>query len=222
MQDSSWTCSASPSASAVPCHPEPSEPRGAEWFLSPGRSGQRTTQRGRGGPMTTKADFNAEEWGMITSAPLAATVVAAAERRGTLREGISMARAYQEARQAEHSSFLEELLGSPPAIAAPPADAHKEGGSSGSAGERSARQRQPPGCPCDRADREPRPRASRRRSASWLRPRSRAGAVGRSRIASYHPQSIDTTSSAPSNARSPASRGFSQLLGPTAYRGERI
>jgi hypothetical protein len=76
--------------------------------------------------MTTKADFNAEEWSTVTNAPaLAATLVAAADRGGTLREGISMAKAYQEARQAEHSPLLEALLASPPAIGTPPANAEE-------------------------------------------------------------------------------------------------
>lgn len=48
--------------------------------------------------MTRKAEFNAEEWSTVTAAPaLAAIAVAAADRGGTLREGLSMARAYQEA-----------------------------------------------------------------------------------------------------------------------------
>ena len=65
------------------------------------------------------ADFNAEEWAAVTAAPaLAATAVAAADRGGTLREGLSMARTYQEARQSEHSELLEAILKSPPGASA--------------------------------------------------------------------------------------------------------
>lgn len=67
--------------------------------------------------MTRKADFNAEEWSTVTAAPaLAAIAVAAADRGGTLREGLSMARTYQEARAAQHSELLEALLASPPTL----------------------------------------------------------------------------------------------------------
>ena len=67
--------------------------------------------------MTRKADFNAEEWSTVTAAPaLAAIAVAAADRGGTLREGLGMARTYQEARAAEHSELLEAILASPPAV----------------------------------------------------------------------------------------------------------
>lgn len=67
--------------------------------------------------MTRKADFNAEEWELVTSAPaLAATAVAAADRGGTLREGLSMARTYQEARQEHPSELLEAVLTSPPSV----------------------------------------------------------------------------------------------------------
>ena len=67
--------------------------------------------------MTRKADFNAEEWTTVTSAPaLAALAVAAAARGGTLREGFGLARTYQEARSAEHSELVEAILSSPPGI----------------------------------------------------------------------------------------------------------
>lgn len=74
--------------------------------------------------MTRKAEFNAEEWSTVTGAPaLAAIAVAAADRGGTLREGMSMARAYQEARRAEHTELVEELLASPPGVSpTPPTD----------------------------------------------------------------------------------------------------
>ena len=72
--------------------------------------------------MTRKADFDADQWTTLTNAPaLAATAVAAADRGGTLREGLSMARAYQEARAGEHSELLEALLTSPPTVQKPQA-----------------------------------------------------------------------------------------------------
>jgi hypothetical protein len=68
--------------------------------------------------MTTKADFNAEEWETITAAPLlAALQVASAERGGQLREGLAAARVYAEARQhAGGGGLLDELVSSPPAL----------------------------------------------------------------------------------------------------------
>ncbi len=67
--------------------------------------------------MTRKADFNAEEWSQLAAAPaLAAIAVAAADRGGTLREGLAMARVYQEARAASHTELLEELLATPPGV----------------------------------------------------------------------------------------------------------
>ncbi|MDQ3631548.1 MAG: hypothetical protein M3417_09855 [Actinomycetota bacterium] len=72
--------------------------------------------------MTRKAEFNAEEWSTVTAAPaLAAIAVAAADRGGTLREGMSMARTYQEARRTEHTELVEELLASPPGVSPTPA-----------------------------------------------------------------------------------------------------
>jgi hypothetical protein len=67
--------------------------------------------------MTRKADFNAEDWSTITSAPaLAAVAVAAADRGGTLRESLSVGQAYQAARAAQHSELLEAILASPPGL----------------------------------------------------------------------------------------------------------
>lgn len=68
--------------------------------------------------MTTKADFNAEEWSTVVNGPLYACMhVISADRGGTLRESLAMSRAYQEAR-AHHgeSELLDELVKSPPAI----------------------------------------------------------------------------------------------------------
>lgn len=72
--------------------------------------------------MTRKAEFNAEEWSVVTGAPaLAAIAVAAADRGGTLREGMSMARTYQEARGEQHTELVGELLASPPGVSPTPA-----------------------------------------------------------------------------------------------------
>ncbi len=67
--------------------------------------------------MTRKADFNADEWSDLTGAPaLAAIAVAAADRGGTLREGLALARVYQEARSASHTELVEALITSPPGV----------------------------------------------------------------------------------------------------------
>jgi hypothetical protein len=67
--------------------------------------------------MTTKAEFNAEEWAAITTAPaLAAMYVSAAERGGTLRESLSASRAYANARAQDAGELLRDVLSSPPAI----------------------------------------------------------------------------------------------------------
>ena len=53
--------------------------------------------------MTSKADFNAEDWATVVDGPLYAGLrVIAADRGGTLRESMAMGRVYQEAR-AGHS-----------------------------------------------------------------------------------------------------------------------
>ena len=68
--------------------------------------------------MTTKADFNAEEWERITEGPaLAGMIVVAAQRGGTIRESMAMAKVYVAARK-DHadSDLLGELAASPPKI----------------------------------------------------------------------------------------------------------
>ena len=51
--------------------------------------------------MTSKAEFNGEEWSRLLEGPaLAGLIVIAAERGGTIRESISMAKAYNAAREA--------------------------------------------------------------------------------------------------------------------------
>ncbi len=68
--------------------------------------------------MTTKADFNAEEWGRVQQGPATAgLMVITAQRGGTLRETVSMAKTYAEA-QKEHGSddLLGELVAAAPQI----------------------------------------------------------------------------------------------------------
>src|SRR3712207_4547 len=68
--------------------------------------------------MTTKADFNADEWATVVEAPLLAGVrVVAAERGGTIRETIAISKVYSAARQSHgENALLDELAASPPAI----------------------------------------------------------------------------------------------------------
>lgn len=68
--------------------------------------------------MTTKADFNAEEWTTLVEGPLfAALRVVAAERGGTIRESLAIGRAYGEARKHQGDSpLLDELVASPPSV----------------------------------------------------------------------------------------------------------
>jgi hypothetical protein len=65
--------------------------------------------------MTTKADFNAEEWSTIVEAPLLAGLrVIAADRGGTIRESVAMGKVYQEARQGGgEGELLDEVAASP-------------------------------------------------------------------------------------------------------------
>ena len=67
--------------------------------------------------MTTKSDFNAEEWDQVAQAPaLAALMVMLAERGGAIRESIALGRAYAEARSDGGNEFMEALVSSPPHI----------------------------------------------------------------------------------------------------------
>lgn len=68
--------------------------------------------------MTTKADFNAEEWTTLVEGPLLAGMsVVAAERGGTIRESLAIGKTYAAARQNEgESPLLDELVASPPAL----------------------------------------------------------------------------------------------------------
>src|SRR2546423_13385045 len=66
--------------------------------------------------MTGKADFNAEEWELVLSAPPSAgLIVATAQRGGTFRESFSIAKAYTEARRRHgDSQLLDEIVSAKP------------------------------------------------------------------------------------------------------------
>jgi hypothetical protein len=68
--------------------------------------------------MTAQADFTAEEWKLILEGPPSAgMIVITAQRGGMLRETVSMAKAYAEARQHHgQSELLDELVAAKPAI----------------------------------------------------------------------------------------------------------
>ncbi|MGH3991343.1 MAG: hypothetical protein ACRDSN_02635 [Pseudonocardiaceae bacterium] len=67
--------------------------------------------------MTGKRDFNAEEWEKLVRGPaLAALRVIAADRGGTIRETLSLGRAYAEARQRGGNGLLDEIVSSPPQL----------------------------------------------------------------------------------------------------------
>jgi hypothetical protein len=66
--------------------------------------------------MTTKSDFSTEEWQLVLEAPPSAgMIVVTAQRGGTFRESIAMAKAYVEARK-EHgeSELLDEIVAAKP------------------------------------------------------------------------------------------------------------
>jgi hypothetical protein len=64
--------------------------------------------------MTTKADFNAEEWEHIAQAPaLAGVMVIFADRGGTIRETIALGKAYSEARREGGTELIQEVVASP-------------------------------------------------------------------------------------------------------------
>jgi hypothetical protein len=66
--------------------------------------------------MTAKADFTTEEWQMILEAPPSAgMIVITAQRGGSFRETIAMAKSYAEARQAHgKSELLDEIVSAKP------------------------------------------------------------------------------------------------------------
>jgi hypothetical protein len=67
--------------------------------------------------MTTKSEFNAEEWSQVTQAPaLAALAVITADRGGAIRESIALGKAYAEARSAGGSELLGEMVAAAPQL----------------------------------------------------------------------------------------------------------
>jgi hypothetical protein len=66
--------------------------------------------------MTTKSDFSTEEWQLVLEAPPSAgMIVVTAQRGGTFRESIAMAKAYVEARkQHGESELLDEIVAAKP------------------------------------------------------------------------------------------------------------
>ncbi len=68
--------------------------------------------------MTSKSDFNADEWATIAEGPLLAGMrIVTAERGGTLRESLAVGRVYAEARKRHgQSQLLDELVASPPSL----------------------------------------------------------------------------------------------------------
>jgi hypothetical protein len=65
--------------------------------------------------MTTKADFNAEEWSLVLEAPpVAGMIVMSAERGGRIREAVSMGKAYTEAQKEESPALVKEIVSARP------------------------------------------------------------------------------------------------------------
>jgi hypothetical protein len=66
--------------------------------------------------MTSKSDFTADEWQEILMAPPSAgMIVVTAQRGGSFRESIAMAKAYVEARQQHgESELLDEIVSTKP------------------------------------------------------------------------------------------------------------
>ena len=62
--------------------------------------------------MTSKSDFTTEEWQLILEAPpTAGLIVVTAQRGGSFRETVAMAKAYVEARQQHgKSELLDEIV----------------------------------------------------------------------------------------------------------------
>jgi hypothetical protein len=66
--------------------------------------------------MTGKADFTEEEWKVVLEGPPSAgMIVLTAQRGGTIRESVAMARSYVEARQQHgESQLLDEIVAAKP------------------------------------------------------------------------------------------------------------
>ncbi len=68
--------------------------------------------------MTGKADFTPEEWELVLEGPPSAgMIVVTAQRGGTIRETLAIARAYVEARQQHgESELLDEVVAAKPEV----------------------------------------------------------------------------------------------------------
>jgi len=65
--------------------------------------------------MTKKAEFNAEEWSVVAGAPLlAAMLVISADKGGSVRETVAVARAYAEAKKSHDGELMSALLAEAP------------------------------------------------------------------------------------------------------------
>jgi hypothetical protein len=67
--------------------------------------------------MTTKTEFNAEEWECAARAPaLAGLMVITADRGGAIRESVALAKAYAEARRDGGSELLGQIVATAPPL----------------------------------------------------------------------------------------------------------
>jgi len=68
--------------------------------------------------MTGKADFTQQEWDLVLEAPPSAgMIVVTAQRGGTIRETLAIAKAYVEARQQHgESELLDEIVAAKPEL----------------------------------------------------------------------------------------------------------
>ena len=69
--------------------------------------------------MTEKAEFNAEEWSTILEGPATAgLIVVAADKGGSIRESIGIAKAYAEAaKESEGPGLVKEIVSARPEVA---------------------------------------------------------------------------------------------------------
>ena len=67
--------------------------------------------------MTSKSEFDADEWERVARAPaLAGVMVALADRGGTIRESLALGKAYTAAKRDGGSELIEQLVASPPSL----------------------------------------------------------------------------------------------------------
>ena len=67
--------------------------------------------------MTTKSEFNGDEWERVARAPaLGAVTVMLADRGGAIRESLALGKAYAAARSEGGSELIEQLVASPPSL----------------------------------------------------------------------------------------------------------